>query len=229
MSNATNSADSRNKSLATRVITGKVRLSYAFIWEPQEDDDGVEKYSTSFLIPKEDTETFEKIKAAVLAARKLGKEKKWGNKLPKDLRFPVRDGDVEVEENDKEEAYRGHWFINATSKRAPEIVDRKRQPITDPDKVYSGCYVRLSVNFYPYDHKGNKGIACGLNNIQFIADGEPLGAVRVKAENDFDEWIDGDDDLDFGSDDDVSVSQSGKKTGDTFDDDDDIDIIDSAA
>ncbi|GAY71780.1 ssDNA-binding protein, partial [Streptococcus canis] len=31
---------------------------------------------------------------------------------------------------------------------------------------------------------GNKGIACGLNNLQKLRDGEPLGG-RTRAEDDF--------------------------------------------
>ena len=58
------------------------------------------------------------------------------------------------------------------------------KPILDRDEVYSGCYARVSLNFYAFNSNGNKGIACGLGNIQKIKDGEPLGG-RSSAADDF--------------------------------------------
>jgi hypothetical protein len=190
-----------NNQNSTKVITGVGRLTYAFVWKPSKmDDDSEPKYSTSFLIRKDDKETVAKVKAAIQAAAEQGMEKLWGGKLPKkDFKIPLRDGDLEIEE--KGEEYAGHWFINASSKRQPGIVDKKREAIEDEGEVYSGCYARLSVNFYPFDVRGNKGVACGLNNVQKIADGEPLGGARIKAEDDFDVWI-------------------GDKDGDLFDEED---------
>ena len=47
-------------------------------------------------------------------------------------------------------------------------------------------------NFYAFNSNGNKGIACGLNNLQKIKDGEPLGG-KSRAEDDF--ATDADDDF----------------------------------
>ena len=149
----------------TKVITGKnTRLSYFHGWEPTSINGGPERYSVSVLIPKDDKETVKAINDAVDAAIKL----------------PLRDGDTERED----EAYAGHWFINANSKTAPQIVDKAVKPILDRDEVYSGCYARVSLNFYAFNSNGNKGIACGLGNIQKIKDGEPLGG-RSSATDDF--------------------------------------------
>ena len=174
----------------TKVITGKGRLSYAYVWEPREQDGQEPRDSTSFLIPKSDKETLKKFNAALEAAKAKGAAKKWEGKIPANLKLPLRDGDEEADE--KGEAYLGHFFFNATSKDAPGIVDAQRNPILDKAEVYSGCYARLSVNLYPYNTNGNRGVAVGLNHIQKIADGEPLGGARGKAENEFDDW---DDDL----------------------------------
>ena len=51
-------------------------------------------------------------------------------------------------------------------------------------EVYSGVYGRASINFYAFNSNGNKGIACGLNNLQKIRDGEPLGG-KSSAASDF--------------------------------------------
>lgn len=166
----------------TKVITGKnTRLSYFHGWEPTSINGGPERYSVSVLIPKDDTETVEAINKAIDTAIEEGIAKFGGKKPNKAaIKLPLRDGDTERED----EAYAGHWFVNANSKTAPQIVDRAVKPILDRDEVYSGCYARVSLNFYAFNSNGNKGIACGLGNIQKIRDGEPLGG-RSSAADDF--------------------------------------------
>lgn len=165
----------------TKVVTGIVRLSYANIWEPASVNGGTPKYSVSLIIPKSDTKTIAAINAAVDAAIKQGAAK-FGGKIPNKaaLKLPLRDGDTERED----EAYKDSYFVNANSTTAPQIVDRAVQPILDRSEVYSGCYARVSVNFYAFNSNGNRGIACGLGNIQKIRDGEPLGS-RTSAADDF--------------------------------------------
>jgi hypothetical protein len=166
----------------TKVVTGEVRLSYAHIWKPVAISEGQEpKYSVCLLIPKSDKKTLRKIKAAVDAAKESGKSI-WDGKIPANLKMPLRDGDVD--RSDQPE-YEGMYFINANSKMAPGIVDQNVQPILDSTEVYSGCYARASINFFPYNHAGNRGIGCGLNNIQKLRDGDYLGG-RSKPEDDFD-------------------------------------------
>ncbi len=166
----------------TKVITGtNTRLSYFHGWEPVSINGGAEKYSVSVLIPKSDTATVKAINDAIDAAITEGIAK-FGGKKPNRaaIKTPLRDGDVERED----EAYRGHWFINANSTTQPQIVDRAVRPILDRSEVYSGCYARVSLNFYAFNSNGNKGIAAGLGNIQKIRDGEPLGG-KASAADDF--------------------------------------------
>ena len=173
----------------TKVITGKVRLSYAHLFTPTSIEDSQEpKYSACLLIPKSDKDTIKKIKAAVEAAKQAGSSK-WGGKIPNNLKLPLRDGDEERAEDHPE--YAGHYFLNASSKQKPGIIDKYKNEITDSTEVYSGCYARASINFFAFNTAGNKGIACGLNNIQKIADGDYLGG-RSRAEDDFDEIEDDD-------------------------------------
>ena len=171
----------------TKVITGvKTRWSYVNAWEPKSINGGVPKYSVSLIIPKSDTKTIEKIQAAIQAAYDEGQGKLKGNgkSIPalSVLKTPLRDGDAERPDD---EAYADSYFINANSGTAPGIVDADRQPILDRSEVYSGVYGRASINFYAFNSNGNKGIACGLNNLQKIKDGEPLGG-KSRAEDDFD-------------------------------------------
>lgn len=172
----------------TKVITGPdTRWSYANVWDPKSINGGTPKYSVSLIIPKSDTVTIEKIKAAIKAAYEEGESKLKGSgkTVPSlaVLKTPLRDGDVERPDD---EAYKNSYFVNANSATAPGIVDADRQPIIDRSEVYSGVYGRASINFYAFNSNGNRGIACGLNNLQKIRDGEPLGG-KSRAEDDFDD------------------------------------------
>ena len=170
----------------TKVITGvNTRWSYVNAWEPKSINGGAPKYSVSLIIPKSDAKTLEKIRAAIQAAYEEGQSKLKGNgrSVPalSALKTPLRDGDAERPDD---EAYANSYFINANSGTAPGIVDADRNPILERSEVYSGVYGRASINFYAFNSNGNKGIACGLNNLQKIRDGEPLGG-KSRAEDDF--------------------------------------------
>ena len=180
-----------------KVITGKdTRWSYCNVWEAKAINGGTPKFSVSLLIPKTDTVTVKKIKAAIEAAYREGEAKLKGNgkTVPPltAIKTPLRDGDAERPDDP---AYAGHYFVNANSSTAPGIVDAERQPILTRSEVYSGVYGRASISFYAFNSSGNRGIACGLNNLQKIRDGEPLGG-RASAESDFSDFDDeGDDDF----------------------------------
>ena len=169
-----------------KVITGPdTRWSYANVWEPKSINGGTPKFSVSLIIPKSDTKTLAKIKAAIEAAYHEGESKLKGNgkSVPPlaALKTPLRDGDTERPDD---EAYANAYFINANATTAPGIVDADRNPILTRSEVYSGVYGRASISFYAFNSNGNKGIACGLNNLQKIRDGEPLGG-KASAESDF--------------------------------------------
>lgn len=169
-----------------KVITGpNTRWSYANVWEAKSINGSSPKYSVSLIIPKSDTVTVNKIKAAIEAAYKEGEGKLKGNgkSVPplSVLKTPLRDGDLERPDAPE---YAGCYFVNANSASAPGIVDADRQEIINRSEVYSGVYGRASINFYAFNSNGNKGIACGLNNLQKIRDGEPLGG-KSRAEDDF--------------------------------------------
>ena len=179
----------------TKVVTGKKTVfSYLNVNEPKAPvGGGTPKYSVSVVIPKSDTDTIEKVKRAIQAAYDEGQSKLKGNsKFVPDLdslKTPLRDGD---KDRKGDENYAGCYFINANSATAPGIVDADRNPILARSEVYSGVYGRASITFYAFNSNGNKGIACGLNNLQKIRDGEPLGG-KASAASDFDT----DDDDDF--------------------------------
>lgn len=176
----------------TRIVTGEVRLSYANVWEPKSVQGDKPKYSVSLIIPKSDTATITAIEKAVDAAIEQGIGK-FGGKRPNKaaLKLPLRDGDIERDD----EAYANAYFLNANSLTAPQVVDQEVAPILDRSEVYSGFYARVSLSFYAFNTNGNRGIACGLGNIQKTRDGESLGGGRVSAETDFGACTPADDDF----------------------------------
>ena len=164
----------------TKVII-PCRFSFLHCWEPDSVNGSEPKYSVSAIIPKSDTATVNGIKAAIEVAKKESASK-WGGKIPPNLKLPLRDGDIDRPED---EAYAGCYFLNANSRQAPQVVDSRVEPIVDQSEVYSGCYGKISVNFFGYNTNGNRGIAAGLGNIQKLKDGESLGG-RAKATEEFD-------------------------------------------
>lgn len=171
----------------TKVITSPIRLSYANIFEPRSINGSDPKYSVSLIIPKSDKQLVEIIKQAIENAKERDKGK-WNGKIPANLKLPLRDGD---EERPEDEAYANSYFVNANSTEQPGVVGLEKNKATGKaiklteEEVYSGCYARVSIDFYGYNAAGNRGIACGLGNIQKYKDGERLGGGS-SAEDDFD-------------------------------------------
>jgi len=160
-----------------KVVTNKVRFSYANVFQPKAAvEGGTPKYSVSIIIPKSDKETVAKLQKAFEDC-KASNAAFFGGSIPKGLKGGLRDGDEEKDDP----AYAGSYFINANSVKRPEVIDLDRNLIMDPSEFYSGCYGRASITFFPYNTQGSKGIACGLNNLMKTEEGEKLGGVSSAA------------------------------------------------
>lgn len=168
---------------STKVITGKVRFSYANVFEPKAVNEGEEpKYSMCVIISKDDKKTLDAIRKAIEAAKQAGNAKiaDKNGRIPSNIKTPLRDGD---DERGDDPAFENSYFLNCSSNRRPSIVDKDLAPIMDREEFYSGCYGRVSLNFYAFNVQ-SKGIAAGLNNIQKLSDGERL-AGGSSADEDF--------------------------------------------
>lgn len=174
-----------------KVVTQEVRLSYLNVYEPKAHEEGDKpKYSTAIIIDKDDKKTLNAIKKAVKEVIAEKKDSVFGGKT-KGLKTPLRDGDEEREEPE----YEGTMFLNASSFQRPILLDEDKDPIIDErDKLYSGCYARVSLRLYAFNNKGNKGVAVGLNAVMKMRDGEPLGSTYTEdmAQSDFDDDFDDD-------------------------------------
>lgn len=172
----------------TKVVFGPCRLSFTHVFNKYSPNgEGEGKYMTNVLIPKSEKKTIKSLDQAIETAKKAGVVSKWGGKEPKKLDMPLRDGD------DKEDdVYQDHFYINAKCNTRPGVVDKNKNPIVDEEEMYSGVWAFVSVTFYAYDVSGNRGVACGLNNLMKFKDDDHLGG-RVSADSDFADIDDVDD------------------------------------
>lgn len=161
--------------MAQQITTSKVRLSYVNVFEPKVNQQGVEKYSLTCLLPKSDVAGLKIIQDAIKAefeAEKDGKLK--GIQQPK---TPLHDGDgVKSDGSEYGPECKGHWVFScgANPEYPPAIVDQNVQPIINKTDLYSGCYGHVALSVYAYNNQ-SRGIGFGLNGVQKVADGEPLG------------------------------------------------------
>lgn len=176
---------------ATTVTTGEARLSYVHLFQPYTSNpaESKPKYSLTVLLPKSDTATMQRINAAIEAAKAKGAEEKWGGIIPPVCPSPVHDGDG-TKPNDGMpygDECKGHWVftVGCSTDYPPQVVDAGLNPIIDQTEVYSGMFGRVNFNVYPYSNSGKKGIGFGLNSVQKLRDGDPLGGGRVSVEEAF--------------------------------------------
>ncbi len=180
------------------MIITNVILSYPALFEPKPNQSGVLKYSASFLIDKKDTKLVEAIKAMIEKTKQKGKDTKWNNKLPKFRYSPLRDGDEELANGEKDDPiYKGKFFINTSTDGngpAPQVVGPDTQPLMNQNDIYAGCIVHADVNPFPYKNSGNCGIGWGLNNVMLVSDGPRLDG-RMNAEDAFSSFAEKEEDL----------------------------------
>ena len=169
----------------TNVRLGMVRFSFPYVFQKRLNQNGEpDKYSLCVIIPKEDKQTVQTLQDAIEAAKQKGKVEKWGGKLPAKLKTPLRDGDIDREDDP---AFKNCWFFNCSSKNAPGVRVREDGVVTealDESEFYAGCYGAVTVNCFPYNSNGNIGVGIGLNNVIKLEDGERLAGSR-SADEDF--------------------------------------------
>lgn len=167
-----------------KVITRKVRFSYVNVFEARALEGGEAKYSITLLIPKSDTETYNNIINAMNKTLSEAVSEVFKGVMPSNPKMPLYDGDgLRPSGEPFGDECKGHWVITANSKEKPEVVDVACNPIMSKSDFYSGCYGRASIVFFAYNTNGNKGIGCGLNNLQKLEDGQPLSGRSTAAED----------------------------------------------
>lgn len=174
------------QNIATKVLTGEVRLSYVNLITPRAAQQGGDpKYSVTLLIPKKDAATIANINASIKAAYEDGVSKKWGGAHPQP-KVIVHDGDgLRPSGLPFGEECKGCWVLTASTKNKPQVVSIENVNCElAPNDIYSGMYARVTINFFAFDTAGSKGVGCGLGNVMKTRDGDPL-AGGASAASDF--------------------------------------------
>lgn len=171
---------------STRITINRARLSYAHLFKPHAMNPGQEaKYSVALLIDKKNELMISQIEQAIELAILKGQEKfQWKGSALKNLTLPLHDGDVDKEEDTN---YAGTRYLNAKNTRKPKVFNEYKDEVVDESEVYSGCYAKAVVNFYPYDMMGKRGIGVSLEGIMKIEDGDPLGGGKPVTLADFED------------------------------------------
>lgn len=174
------------QNIATKVLTGEVRLSYVNLTTPKAQNPGdTPKYSAQILIPKTDTATYNDIMQSIEAAAQKAVNEKWGGVRP-NFASVLHDGDGLKPDAGTPygDECKGHWVLNASSIQKPGVVDISNiNTELAPQDIYSGMYARVTLNFYGYKNR-KTGVGCGLGNVMKTREGEPLGG-GASAASDF--------------------------------------------
>jgi hypothetical protein len=171
----------------SKVITGTCRACYASLMSAATNKlNGKSEYSVVLLVPKNDETTIANIKAAAKAAIAA----KWGESPPRGLKNPLKDGDTATKSDGSPmgDEFKGHYFLTTkcdSTRHKPSVIDTHGNELFDPDAVVSGDYIKVSMNAFAYDATANRGVSFGLNNVQLVRKGEPLGANRQSAQDEF--------------------------------------------
>lgn len=158
--------------MAENLITPEFRGAFVSVFKAtamKGQPDAAKKYSIrAVFAPGADL-------SALKQAAKEAAAEKWGDKIPKVMRNPFRTNDelenplVGVEDDAVVVTF------SANEDRRPGVVDANLQDIIDEAECYSGAYYRAQVRAFAYETAGNKGVAFGLQNVQKLRDGEPMG------------------------------------------------------
>lgn len=201
----------KEKTKKRKLITPVFRLSFPNLKEPRAaQEGGKKKFGVQAIWDKSkfSEKDQKRWKAMLSELDRVSQEKfkKDWKKLPSSFKKGIRDGE---DKEDLEGYGPGKKFASLTSSIRPGACDNVKGDddkyiaidlTEDSDRFYPGCYCRATVNAYAYDQGGGKGVALGLQNIQFVKDGPRLDN-RTDAEDDFDEdidsqWMDDEDDED---------------------------------
>lgn len=175
------------------VTMGAVRLSYPHLFEV---DQLSGKYTASLLIPTTNgagepvnnaEATLTALRNAIAKTVEKGVVSVWKGSKPKSIAEPIAEA----------EGMEGTMVLKCSTKNKPTCMDAQGHPLTDPEELYGGCWVAVTVGFAPYDYMGKKGVTCYLNAVRKMRDGERFGGDSAGALRavDFSEEMTEDEDL----------------------------------
>ena len=158
-------------------VTGKGRVSFPSVYEPDTFGDSAPKYKITLLFDPDDP-CLEEIKEVVEKAV----AEKWKVRPTFDPdHYPISDGDEK-----SYAGYAGKIAVKFSNRSQPKVVGGDKQFITrESGMFYAGCYARVSYSAYAYDNR-KKGVLLTFYNVQKMGDGDPLGGGYSDPDDDFD-------------------------------------------
>jgi hypothetical protein len=187
----------QTKPLNEIVTTPSVTASFISVDKARPDDNGVMKYSSTFIFdPKKLSSSDQKRLAAMKDVAKRTLVAKFGPECldasgnPKgNFKWPFRDAN----DLSKHKGFDpGKIFFRASTEQKPSlgkyVVENGVAKVVDTDEAslfYSGAQVQAKLNCFAYDAKGNRGVSFGLRSLAFIRDGERLGGGNEDASQAF--------------------------------------------
>ena len=163
-----------------------VRMSFPALFTPEAFKPGdALKFKATFLIEK-GSEQAAAIEKAILETVRAKFGAKDAEKIIASIRgnankFCYQDGDTKTFDG-----YEAMMALSAKNSTRPLVIDRDRTPLAEADgRLYAGCYVNASVEFFAYDNTG-KGVSASLGGVQFVKDGDAFAGGKAASEDDFD-------------------------------------------
>lgn len=162
------------------VTPDPVRLAFPSLFEatPVMKGDPKKKFQAVLLIPPGSD------LSAYKAAAKAAMIEKWGKAVKLGDNFGLKSADAKAAKGT--DGYEeGGFYINTRSDYQPGVVDERAVPVSDPEKVYAGCWVNVFLTAYAWEHPAKgKGVSFGLEAVQKVRDGERF-ARKADASNVF--------------------------------------------
>lgn len=144
------------------VLTKLLRAIYINILDTKNGETKNNYYMT-LLIPKDDKETLDQLQQAVQAAI----HKKWKDNAPELIDGSLKDGDGPKDTGGFYPGYcKGHYLLKVTSRTAPDVVDMRKQPITDPEQLDFKSLYRVLIRAYAVSNEDRNAVYFGLNAVQ---------------------------------------------------------------
>lgn len=170
----------------TRVTVGPVIISYPNLFIPRrkdaKDPNSPLMYSAEFIVFAENP-AYQAIAQKLMAAAEVVCQDKFKRSINTMEKQPLRSIKIRPGHENRD----GFFFSANSNAQYPKpnvFVGNPPVPVTDPEIIYPGAFVYVSVKAGAYESNGNKGIKFYLNSVLKCADGTPLVARR-DAINDF--------------------------------------------
>lgn len=190
---------------AGRMLLKNARVAFAQgIFEAStvgSDPNSKPRYNCSLLIPPDHPqrkEAEEKMRAVAVD--------KWKDKAGEMLAYFAKKDKLAIHDgNDKPnyDGFPGNLYISAAAQESnpPTVLTVDRQPFDAKKghkRIYSGCYVNASIEFWAQDNSFGQRVNCTLRGVQFFRDGDSFSAATPAQSDEFEDVTEGASASDFG-------------------------------